>query len=137
MSIGPFVSIAAFVDECETNKDGSLHLGAVRAQYFVPELPLLLHFKLALVFVPSGSTGEHALRVRIVRPNGEVSDDPEIMLTFKRNQRVAFMEWKPSIFAVEYGVYWAEIFLNDVLKTRVPMRVRLARSALSEGQVFH
>lgn len=136
---GPYVQVAAFCEKVLEEKDGVLSLIRVvdRITHTVagPAAPSDMQpfpYQLMLVLTLKTGQARGGYDLKIVRelPSGvrEESEAPSLRMYFEgegdRGQNLIFQ--MQLIFEQE-GLYWFDVFLDEQLLTRLPLRVVYAR----------
>lgn len=134
---GPFLSAAFFCEKILTEKDGVPSairiVDRVERSSSDPDAPEHMEpFTYALtlfISLKSGSArGDRQLKIAMVKPSGEYALPAFQTVHFEGedDQGVAIVVEMKLGFDLE-GLYWFELELNDVLLTRVPLRVIYTR----------
>jgi hypothetical protein len=131
---GPYVNAAVFCEKAITEQDGVLSLIRVVDQINVqaqgPEAPDelppggLIQPTLVLVFKPGEARGSQRVRVDIEHPDTIIRKGPEQSFSFTGgpNNGVNIVALTQIALSTT-GLYWANVYVNDRLVTRVPLQV--------------
>ncbi len=130
---GPYLSAALICEKVLTEQDGAKSairiIDRVTRTVVGPSLPEQMEpfdYQLAmLVRLKSGwARGPHTLRVNLIKPSGESPPSMEQTLIFEGEEdRGVDVVANLAIKFDLPGIYWFEIYLNEVRLTRVPLRI--------------
>ena len=134
-----YLQMAIFCEKVLREADGVLSIIRVVDRFTVPgstpEMPPhVLSFMIVVLFKAGFMRGKQTIAIRPKSPTGldlpamelpvlfEGDDDRGIAMTFP-------IQWAPP----EEGLYWWEVYLNQEMVTRMPLRVIYQRMALPIG----
>lgn len=128
---GPHVSLAVFCEKVLTEADGVASLirlidrvGVVTGRPGASnELPkALVPVVLAIGFKAGDAKGRYPLRIEIEEPSGRTAPGPSMDLLFESDDRGNNVFIEMQLDAIE-GLYWFKVHIDDIEKTRVPLRI--------------
>ena len=136
----PFVQVACVCEKVLREHDSVPSLIRVVDTYNVEplhaELPLGLKAALPLtIFVglKSGDVvGEHAVGIRLVKPDGTLGPLREWPMMFNGGEHGANLQVGFALEAQEFGLFWFDVLWAGEVLTRIPLRVQLKASAASD-----
>ena len=142
-SNGPYLGAAFLCEKVIEDKEGVL--SAIRivdrivntavgpgAPADMPNTPVAL--TLVLTFKSGGAQGRQDVRITIERPDGLRSDlASSLSILMEGAERGANLILNLGLTMTQEGLYWFDVFLNDRLVTRVPLRIVYQRQ-LAGGQ---
>ena len=130
---GPYVALAVFCDRVLEEKDGTLTLVRVidtlSVQVRGPDAPDdippgVVQTTLVLSFRAGQARGGQRLRMSLERPDGSTMKSPEVSINFPPGESSGVNVILPTaIEVISAGIYWNDVFLQDRLVTRVPLRI--------------
>lgn len=133
---GPYVSTAVLCERMLEEKDGVVTLVRIIDRLIVtaqgPEAPATLPPTLvsvvAVIWLRSGTAlGRHVLKLRPEKPSGTQLEATELSVHFEGEERGARTLGNIALTADEEGLYWFDVLLDDVLLTRIPLRIMYQR----------
>ena len=137
-ALRPWVQVAAFCHTAIIENTG--HMSVIRITDRVnlagitPEMQSMpLQLTMALLLKSDEMRGQYQIKVRCVSPRGETTDGPEIPFLFGGADQGVQVVLPIGLIATEQGLYWFEVMLEDVILTRVPLRVMYQRIQLPPG----
>ena len=129
---GPFVQAACICERVIESKLGPLSLiniiDTITVQVSGPDIPDQMpptqYFFYLIVSLKSGTArGRHNLKVIPEHPNGESGKEINQSVLFSgEEQGVNTITQYTYLFPIE-GLYWFEVFLDDDLMTKIPVRL--------------
>lgn len=133
---GPHLSAAFLCERILQERDGVPSFIRVVERFMVPmiaNLPLgvqavqppVLQFTL-VIGLKAGSlgSGKYNIRVKLNRPDGSEMQDNTHSVFFNGSDDNGVLLGSPTlIVSPEEGLYWFDIYFEDALMTRIPMRV--------------
>lgn len=124
-----YLQIAVFCERVLQEADGVVSLIRVVDRFLVrgptPEMGShILHFNIVVLFKSGFLRGKQKLHIRPLSPSRKDMPGIEVPVLFegdedRGNGTIAQMEFVVS----EEGVHWFDVYLNDELVTRMPLRV--------------
>jgi len=141
---GPYIQVAALCEKVLQEGDGVLSLirivdtinqevqvkGAPSAEAFKVVPPLVCPLTLILALKAGEAKGSHQVKIIPVLPTGETKAPFVRTLHFEGEEKGANLILN-LVFEFPYeGLYWFEVYLNEDLLTRLPLRVRRSISVL-------
>ena len=131
---GPFLNVAAFVDEVIEGKDGVLTLVRVVDRLNIeasgPEAPDelpeggVVATKLVLMLKAGEARGSQRLQVVLEDPDTTRHEGPETAVNFPGGPGSGFNMVLPMRFVISSaGLYWANVYVNKRLMARVPLEI--------------
>jgi hypothetical protein len=136
---GPFVNIACV---CQVAlQEGNNVLSIIRITDRVQVVGVNPHMQpqplqnLALVVILRSGTlrGHHKLRIAPFAPNASPLQETEFSVLFEGDDRGPAVITPVGIVATEEGLYWFDLYLEQVLLARIPLRVLYQRIAALPG----
>lgn len=132
LSTGPYLQMAFFCEKVLEEKDGVS--SAIRIVDRIthtatgpeppekmPPVPIALT---AVISFKSGrARGRHVLKIRPETPSANRLAELSLPLQFEGEDRGAQAVMQVRLQAEEEGLYWFDVFLDDVLVTRMPLRI--------------
>ena len=131
---GPFVSVACVCQLPLQEANGQLSVIRVTDRIQVvgitPQMqPQSLQHLFLVVILRSGMLREsHTIKIVPVTPRGESLQSNEASLLFEGEDRGPGFITPLSLVATEDGLYWFEVYLEQQLLTRIPLRVQYQRA---------
>jgi hypothetical protein len=129
---GPYIQVATFCAHALQERDGTLSVIraidtvtlSAPAQAAPPELPEggTLATTLVVALKPDDARGRHPLTIRPEAPSGAYLPAQTFDMTFAGEERGVNLVLNLSIQVVE-GLYWFDVLVNEVLLTRIPLRI--------------
>jgi hypothetical protein len=132
---GPYVNVAVFCEKTLQESDGVLSLirivDTINVQAVGPSAPdhlpdegIPLDTTLVIILKPGQAKGNQSLRVVMEHPSGERHDGPEMSIPFSGAGRTGVNVLLPvKMMLKDAGLYWADVFVNGRLVTRVPLEI--------------
>lgn len=143
---GPFVQLAVLCEHAQQDQYGSLSVLNVLEQLVAgssdPKAPdVMPEFRfqadLVVAFASGTVSGERTLSIVPEQPSGERLEPVAQVVEFRGDDsRVTFVS-NLSIDIGQPGVYWFDVLLDEVLVTRVPLRVRYERNVPPRWKVYN
>ena len=129
---GPYLQMAVLCEKVLQEADGvtsiirivdriTLSAKDKTAPADMPAVPINL--KAIIGFKSGMARGPYTVKVKPVSPSGVASSTIESPLLLEGEDRGAAMVLDLAFQAKEEGIYWFEVYLLDVLITRMPLRV--------------
>jgi len=138
---GPYIQAAAFCEYVLEEKDKTLSL--IRIIDTVTQSmqitsgeppkefpPLACRLKLVLMFKSGEAMGSHQLKVTPILPTGETKAPFVQTLYFEGDEKGANLVLDFGFTFTYEGLYWFDIHINDLLATRLPLRLKREFSVL-------
>lgn len=133
---GPYVQAAVFCDMVIEDKSGALSLIRVidRVTHIAhgpeapAEMPEVRHpLKLVLMLKSGLARGRHEVKIVPELPSAELKQPFTTSVHFEGEERGQNIIMDISYPFTMEGVYWFNVYLNDTLLTKVPLRVMYHR----------
>ncbi len=125
----PWVQVAVICQAAISEANGVLSIirvtDRIGVQGITPEMqPFPLQtFTLAVLLKSGFMKGKHVVKVMMETPSGERNQIGESTALFEGEDRgVAMVTPLPIVIPVD-GLYWFDLFLEEELLTRIPLRV--------------
>lgn len=131
---GPYVNVAVFCEKALQEADGVLSLirivDTINVQTVGPDAPdqlpegMNIDTTLVVVLKPGDAKGNQSLRIILEHPSGERHDGPQMSVPFAGAPNSGVNVLVPLKMGIQdIGLYWADVFVNDRLVTRVPLEI--------------
>jgi len=127
----PYISAALLAETIIEDKSGSITVVRIadRVEYQVQGLPAgykpVINIKGLLSLKSGPAKGEFKLRISIVRPNGEQQGNalvlPDFVLRGGDHGQNFILNF--GIGVQEEGLHWFDVYLDEVLLTRIPLMI--------------
>lgn len=136
---GPYLQAACFCDRVIEDKEGVLSairivdriIHRAHGQGMPAEMPKVQVAVTILIMMKSGAArGSNAIRIRAEAPSGMRLPELSLPVLFEGEDRGVSITLPMQMDVDQEGVYWFDVSLNDVLMTRMPLRVVYERLAL-------
>jgi hypothetical protein len=134
---GPWISFAVLCEKTIEDKAGRLSLinivdqvnVGVQSPQGVPEqMPQVAINLIAAVGFKSGVLkGANDIKLAIVRPNGEAGPSMTVSALFQGDERGTNFVTELNLNFNEEGLYWIDVFVQNQLMTRIPLRLAYQR----------
>ena len=134
---GPWVSFAVLCEKTIEDKGGRLTLinivdqvnvSATQDQPAVEQMPpVQINLVAAVGFKAGILKGQANVKLALVRPNGESGPDITLSALFQGEERGTNIITNMNMQINEEGLYWLEVFVQDQLMTRIPLRLAYQR----------
>lgn len=133
---GPHLLVAAICQRAQQDQYGSFslinlleHLVAGSDDPNAPEQmpPFRIDANLVVVFVSGDAVGDRTVTVVAEQPNGERLPPVSQRITLRGGDQRATIVSDLSLDIDQTGVYWFEVYLDDDLVTRIPLRIGYER----------
>lgn len=133
---GPYIQAASFCDQVIEDKTGVLSLIRVidtlthtEARPDAPEEmpPVIHHMKLVIMLKPGSAKGRQELRIVPESPSGETKEPIMMSVQMAGEERGANIIADVVFTFTMEGLYWFNVYLNDVLFTKIPFRMQYKR----------
>jgi len=134
---GPFVNAAFFCEKVIEDKEGVISAirivdrltNTVVGPGALPEMPPMLMQLTLVVTLRSGSArGRSEVRITVERPSGFRADLASALSVFLEGEdRGANLILNLGLTFTEEGLYWFDVYVDEALATRVPLRTIYAR----------
>ncbi|HYT87529.1 MAG TPA: hypothetical protein VEL76_02315 [Gemmataceae bacterium] len=141
----PLLAMAIFCERVLEEKDNVLTIVRVVDRLIVPkppELPpapkgepppqLAVPLPAVIMFKSGDAKGEYPFRIEIVWPSGRRLRAQDMALTFLGAETGFNLRTVVPIPVDEEGLYWYEVFLQEHLVTRMPLRIEHS-SQIADG----
>ena len=139
---GPYVQVAAICATPLIEQQGFLSIIRIQDRIQLAGLtdnmqPQLLNSLTLVVAVKSGDmSGKYTLNVVPITPSGKRLLGPSMSILFEGQERGTVMMAPLMVVAEEEGLYWFEITLEDMILTRIPLRVMYQKMQTIPGMPF-
>jgi hypothetical protein len=137
---GPYVSLATFCDQVIKGDDGALSLiriiDSMNIQAAGPEAPDelpggLANATMVLSLRAGKALGAQTVGISLERPDGTTKSGGEMSVNFSPGQHGGINLILPlQIEVASAGLYWANVFVNKRLMTRVPLQINYSFTRL-------
>lgn len=134
---GPWISFAVLCEKTIEDKSGRLSLinivdqvnvSAQSAQGVPEQMPQVTIKLIAAVGFKAGVLkGANDIKLALVRPNGEAGPSITVSALFQGDERGTNFLTEMNLNLAEEGLYWLDVFLQDQLMTRIPLRLAYQR----------
>jgi len=137
---GPYLHMAAICERVLREADGVLSLIRVVDRIMVSVTgegapaempPTAMNLTLAVGFKSGFARGAYTVRVLTVSPSHQVLSTFEAPVLFEGEDRGVQLTLGLGLQVQEEGLYWFEVYLHEVLFTKVPLRVVYQRMSFS------
>jgi hypothetical protein len=139
---GPYLAAAVLCEKVLEDKDGVLSAirmvdrfvitaQGVGAPQNMPPVPVNL--SALIVFKSGDAKGSYSVKIRPVAPSGRFAPEISLPIFLEGDERGANLLVNLGFQAVEEGLYWFDILLNEELVTRMPLRLLYQRIAQGSG----
>ncbi len=141
---GPYLAIAALCENVIEDKQGVLSLIRVVDRIIstvagpsspekMPPVPINL---IAVVSFKSGSArGTHTVKLRPEAPSGIRLEEISFPVLFEGEDRGVNIIAHMGLLAQQEGLYWFDVLLDDVLVTRIPLRLVYQRLTIGPPSI--
>jgi hypothetical protein len=140
---GPYVQAAAICERVLQEKDGVLSLIRLVDRFTVtaagpapPEAmpPTNISANFVVMLKSGFIRARHTLKIVPTTPSGKNLPEISAGVLFEGDDRGVNTNFQANILAQEEGLYWFDVFLEDQLLTRIPLRLVYQR--VSQGPLF-
>lgn len=137
---GPYLCLAVLCEKVLKEADGILSIIRVVDRMTVSftgpdaptDMPQVAINLTALIGFKSGfARGTHVLRLKIVAPTQATLSTVELPMLLEGEDRGANLIVNLAFQAEEEGLYWIDVYVDDVLFTRMPLRVLYQRLSIA------
>jgi len=138
---GPYVQMAGICDQVIEDKTGVLSLiriidtitHTVEGPNAPPEMPPVTYPMKMVIMLKSGrARGRHELKIIPELPSGETKR-PHIRSIQMEGEEKGFNNIINMLFTFTMeGLYWFDVYLDDSLLTRIPLRIKYNRVITQE-----
>ncbi|MGB9071058.1 MAG: hypothetical protein WCC22_00170 [Terriglobales bacterium] len=131
-----YLTVAVFCDRVLTEADGTMSIIRVIDRFNVPGttpemIPTVLNFTLLILFRAGFLRGKQTVGVRPISPDGETMPSWSFPVLFEGdNDRGCGLGAQLNLTVNKEGLYWFDVYLNDELVTRMPLRVVYQQGAI-------
>jgi len=132
----PLLRIAAFCEKFLQERDGTVSLIRIVDRITVrgqskdmPALPVSLF--LVVSFMSGFMRGKASIRVKPVTPSGKELERVEFPVLFEGEDRGVNIVHNITLVTREEGLYWFDLYVEDELITRIPLRVLYSPAAIA------
>jgi hypothetical protein len=139
---GPYVQVAAICMTPLIEQQGLLSVIRIQDRIQLAGLtenmqPQPLNSLTLVVALKSGEmTGKFALNIVPITPSGKRLPGPSMSILFEGQERGTVMMAPLMVVAEEEGLYWFEVTLEDMILTRIPLRVMYQKMQTIPGMPF-
>ena len=126
----PYLAAAFICERLLTEKDGVMSAIRIVDTYFLDfksPLPEGSERGIHLMGLVSfkGGPGDHKVRLSGINPKGKRAlESPEFQLTLKGGEYGSNLIMDLGLPTPEEGLYWIDVYLDESLVTRIPLRIR-------------
>jgi hypothetical protein len=133
---GPYLNIATICEKVLQEKDETISLIRIVDRVTVtvaasssPEVipPMLLNLNAFLSFKSGTAKGRHTIKWVLEEPSGIRGSEQLLPALFEGEDRGANFILNLNVTVNQEGVYWFDIFLENQLLTRIPLRILYQR----------
>ncbi len=132
----PWVQVAAFVNIAMNEPPPGAWMSLIRIldRWFVPGTtpdmpPSMLQTTLVLMLKSGNMQGGATVKIRPLSPSKKELPSIEIPILFEGDERGVNIILPVVMQVQEQGLYWFDVFVDDQLFTRIPLRVVYQRAA--------
>lgn len=132
----PWVQVAAFVNVAMTEAPPGSWVSLIRIldRWFfngtTPDMPpSILQTTLAVLLKSDNMRGAATVKIRPISPSKKELPSLEIPILFEGEERGVNIILPVVMQIQEAGLYWFDVFVDDQLFTRVPLRVVYQRAS--------
>lgn len=129
---GPFISAATLCEQVLEEKDGVQSIirmidrltvsGATQTPEIMPTLQVNQYW-LFLSFKSGSIRDSRTIKVNMCTPGGEEISQASIKALFEGDERGVNLRIQLQLLLQEEGIYWFDVYVDEELVTRVPLRV--------------
>ncbi|MDI3340870.1 MAG: hypothetical protein QJR03_10085 [Sphaerobacter sp.] len=129
---GPYLLVAAICQRAQQDQYGSFslinlleHLVAGSDDPNAPEQmpPFRLDANLVVMFASGDTVGERMVTIVAEQPDGERLPPVSQRIVLRGNDQRSTIVSNLSLDIAQTGVYWFDVYLDDDLVTRIPLRI--------------
>ncbi|MEW5982693.1 MAG: hypothetical protein AB1806_10020 [Acidobacteriota bacterium] len=132
---GPYVAVAVLCEKVLHERDNTVSLIrivdrlTISASADAPEEmpPVQATLTVFLAFKAGFARGKYRVTVRPVTPTGDVLPEVSMPALFEGDERGVQHQIGLSLQFREEGLYWFDVLIEDLVVTRVPLRVLYQR----------
>ena len=136
-SQGPWVSFAVLCEKTIEDKGGRISIINIVDQVNFappqgqdnPTQPINVPIRLvaALGFKGGILRGANDVKLQITKPNGERGPNLTVSLLFQGEERGTNLLTDLNLILSDEGLYWIEVYVQDLFMTRIPLRFAIQR----------
>ena len=136
---GPFVQVACVCQTALQENTGTISIIRVTDRVQVvginPEMQPqpLQNYMLAIILKAGGLRETHQVRIAPVLPSGQKLPEAQLNVLFEGDERGVQIITPLAMIATETGLHWIEVYLEQMLLTRIPLRVLYNRAQIPPG----
>lgn len=132
MAVTPYVQIAAFCQTAIQEPNGILSIIRItdRHQIVGPtkELqPTPINLTLVVILKSGNMQGSATMNIRPATPSGGQLPQASVPVLFEGLERGVGVVTQMGMLVSEAGLYWFDVLIDDVLLTRIPLRILYAQ----------
>jgi hypothetical protein len=129
---GPYVAIAALCEKALQDNEGRISLINVVDRWTInasgPEVPeqmpqASIQVTMVLSFKSGFFRGAASVKVTVIKPDGEKGPEVVFPALFEGDDRGVGIITNTNFILDDPGLYWINIYVQDELKTRIPLRL--------------
>lgn len=129
---GPYVAVAALCEKVLQDNEGRMSMINVVDRWTVntsgPDAPeqmpqATITATMVLVFKSGLFRGAASVKVVVIKPNGERGPEVTFPALFEGEDRGVGIISNTNFVLDEPGLYWINVYVQDELKTRMPLRL--------------
>lgn len=128
---GPYVSLACFCEKTLEEKDGVMSLIRIPDRFMIsagqgaPEQmpPITINTNLVMKLFSGTIQGSYNLKLDLISPTGLEVQKANFSLLFEGNDRAVQAVVNIIFQAPEQGLYWVNLYFEEALLTRIPLRL--------------
>ncbi len=138
----PFVQVAAICAAPLQEANGTLSLirivDRIPLQGFTDEMvpQPLQQFAIVVILKSGAMRGKYHMKIVPETPRGERLEGPVMGVLFEGDERGVLAMLPVPLIAKEEGLYWFDIFIEQDLLTRIPLRVMYQKIQPIPGMGF-
>lgn len=130
---GPFLQMAVLCERVLQEKDGVLSLIRIVDRFTISgtdrEMPRSpIQVTAAIAFKSGFAQGKYFVKLRPHTPSGKILAEQEFPVLFEGADRGVGIVAQMGLVAEEEGLYWIDVLLQEVVVTRMPLRVLYQRA---------
>ena len=132
-TVAPYVQIAAFCQTALQENNGALSLIRLVDRHPVvgptKEMqPTTVNLTLVVVLKSGNMTGSATLTIKPTKPDGTPLPSMNAPVLFEGMERGVGLVTQMGLLVNEGGLYWFDVLIEQVLLTRIPLRILYQQS---------
>jgi len=139
---GPYVQVAAICTTPLIEQQGLLSVIRIQDRVQLAGIteqmqPQPLNNLWLTIVLKSGEMiGNYSLYITVVSPSGNRTDGPNFNVLFEGQERGTVLGFPLPFIVQEQGLYWFEIKLEEVVLTKIPLRVMYQKIQMMPGMAL-